>query len=111
MERQVLLDHLRATHFESGNRGLAVADARQIAQFLRSNVANRVLGIGSAFDASRPFTERSDIDLVAEGIDPRKFYAVSAEAAAMTKFSLDLTPVELATANLRHLAHEEDVEL
>ena len=65
MERQVLLDHLRATHFESGNRDLAMADARQFAQFLRSNGANRVVGIGSAIDASRPFSDGSNIDLAA----------------------------------------------
>ena len=40
----------------------------------------------------RSFTHRSDIDLVVEGIDAGEFYAISARAAAMTGFRLDLTP-------------------
>ena len=111
MKRKALLDHLRATHFESGDRDLALADARQIAGFLRSNGARRVWGIGSAFDAGRPFTDRSDIDLVAEGIDPREFYALSAEAAAITEFSLDLTPLESATPALKRITNEKGVVL
>ncbi len=111
MKRQVLLDHLRATHFESGDRERAMSNARHIARFLRSNGARRVVGIGSAFDHSRPFTRRSDIDLVVEGIEPRTFYSVSARAAAMTKFDLDVTPLESATLALTRIVDEEGVEL
>ena len=92
MKRSVLLDHLRATHLKSGDRELALSNARRIARFLRSSGARRVVGIGSAFDPARPFTRRSDIDLVVEGIAPRMFYSVSARAAAMTNFDLDVTP-------------------
>ena len=74
-------------------------------------VRDGVVGIGSAFDARRSFTHRSDIDLVVEGIDAREFYAVSARAAAMTGFRLDLTPLEAATPGLRRVAREEGVEL
>lgn len=111
MERQVLLDHIRATHFESGHRERALSDARRIARFLRSNGALRVVGIGSAFDPSRPFTRRSDIDLVAEGIAPETFFSVSARAAAMTKFNLDVTPLESATVALTRIVDQEGVEL
>ena len=78
MDRRALLRHLRATHFESGDRTLAVSDARRIARFLGRSGAQKVVGIGSAFDSQRPFTHRSDIDLVVEGIDPGSFYSVSA---------------------------------
>lgn len=65
MERSELFDHLRRTHFESGDRRLAVTHAKRIAQLLRARGADRVVGIGSAFDRERPFTRRSDIDIVA----------------------------------------------
>ena len=111
MKRQALLDHLRVTHFESGDRACALSSARRIARFLRSNGARRVVGIGSTFDASRPFTRRSDIDLVVEGIAPEVFYSVSARAAAMTRFDLDVTPLESATPALADVVDEEGVEL
>ena len=111
MDRADLLAHLRATHFESGDRERARSDARRIARFLVGEAARRVAGIGSAFDARRSFTHRSDIDLVVEGIDAGEFYAISARAAAMTGFRLDLTPLEAATPALRRAAREEGVEL
>lgn len=110
MERSVLLRHLRAAHFESGDRGLARSDARRIARFLGRCGARKVVGIGSAFDPRRPFTDRSDIDLVVEGIDPGAFYSVSARAAALTDFRLDLTPAESATPALLRAAAERGVE-
>ena len=75
MDRADLLAHLRATHFESGDRERARSDARRIARFLVGEGARRVVGIGSAFDARRSFTHRSDIDLVVEGIDAGEFSA------------------------------------
>ena len=89
----------------------ALADARRIASYLVEQGASRVVGIGSAFEPSRPFTDRSDIDLVVEGIEPARFFAVSAGAAALTDFSLDLTPLEAATPALRRFVGEEGVEL
>ena len=59
----------------AGDRSLALSDARCIARFLVRNGAQRVAGIGSAFDPQRLFTHRSDIDLVVEGIDPVTFYS------------------------------------
>lgn len=112
MKRSDLLDHLRRTHFESGDRRLALANAKRIAQFLRAGGgASRVVGIGSAFDRGRPFTHRSDIDIVASGIEPRRFYAVSAEAAALTRFRLDLSALETATPALRRVVDEQGGEL
>lgn len=111
MDRETLLNHLRRTHFESGDRERALADARRIAAYLQVHGAVRVVGIGSAFEATRPFTDRSDIDLVVAGIEPRRFYAVSAAAAALTDFSLDLTPLETATAGLRETVEHDGVDL
>ena len=111
MDRDALLAHIRATHFESGDRDRAEEDARRIARFLKGAGARKVVGIGSAFDRTRPFTHRSDIDLVADGIPPRRFYAVSAEAAAMTGFPLDLTAGETAAAALLAAVREHGTEL
>ena len=111
MDRSTLLRHLRATHFESGDRDLARSDAERIARFLARHGARKVVGIGSAFDLRRPFTHRSDIDLIVEGIDPGAFYSVSARAAGMTDFRLDLTPWESASPALLRAAREEGVQL
>ena len=111
MDRRALLEHIRASHFESGDRERALSDARRIARFLRQHGAGKVVGIGSAFDPERPFTHRSDLDLVVEGIAPRSFYSVSARAAAMTAFGLDLIPAESATPALRSALDARGVEL
>ena len=111
MDRAGLLSHLRATHFESGDRERALADARRIVAHLRNEGATRVVGIGSAFETTRPFTDRSDIDLVAEGIDPRRFFAVYASAARLTDFNLDLMPLETLTAAFREIVDRYGVEL
>ena len=81
MDRDALLAHVRATHFESGDRERAVADARRIARFLKRSGARGVVGIGSAFDRTRPFAHRWDIDLVADGIPPRRCSPPSASRA------------------------------
>jgi len=111
MDRQALLAHIRATHFESGDRNRAVADAHRIARFLTRNGARSVVGIGSAFDLERPFSDRSDIDLVVEGLPARRFYAVSAQAAALTEFSLDLIAAEAATPTLLWVVNEHGTQL
>ncbi|MCY4482791.1 MAG: hypothetical protein OXC12_07950 [Spirochaetaceae bacterium] len=111
MDRASLLAHIRATHFESGDRERAVADARRIAQFLEQNGARTVVGIGSAFDPTRPFSHRSDIDLVVHGLPPRSFFSISAQAAAMTGYSLDLTAAESATPALLRTASEHGTQL
>ena len=111
MDRDGLLAHIRATHFESGDRDRAVADARRIARFLEQSGARGVVGIGSAFDSERPFSHRSDIDLIVDGLPARRFFSVSAQAAAMTQFHLDLTPAETATPALLRAASERGTRL
>lgn len=111
MDRATLLNHIRVTHFESGDRERALADAQRIATCLVDQGANRVVGVGSAFDATRSFTDRSDIDLVVAGIEPREVYAVSARAAARTGFRLDLTSLETATPSFRRNLDRHGVDL
>ena len=111
MDRSVLRAYLRRTRFAPGDRDAARADASRIASFLRAEGATRVVGIGSAFVASRRFTRRSDIDLVVEGLPPQRFFAASAKAADMTGFKLDVTPLESATDYMRQSAADEGVDL
>lgn len=111
MDRSVLLAHLRRTRFAPGDRDAAQADASRIANFLRAEGATRVVGIGSTFVATRRFTRRSDIDLVVEGLPPRRFFGASARAADMTAFKLDLTPLECATDYMRQSVADEGVDL
>lgn len=111
MDRSVFLAHIRRTRFAPANRDNAQADARRIADFLRAEGATRVVGIGSAFVPSRRFTKRSDIDLLVEGLPPRRFFRALAEAADMTAFELDLTPAESATDYMRQAVHHEGVDL
>lgn len=111
MDRSALLRHLRRTRFAPGDRAPALADAKRIARRLRERGARRVIGIGSLFEPERAFTSRSDIDLVVEGIEPSRFYAVSAQAAGLTDYRLDLTPLECATASLRRIADAHGVVL
>ena len=111
MDRSVFLAHIRRTRFAPGDRQDAQADARRIAEFLREQGAGRVVGIGSTFVSSRRFTKRSDIDLMVEGLPPRRFFRVLAEAADMTAFELDLTPAESATDYMRQAVDDEGVDL
>ena len=111
MDHRVFLDHIRLTRFAPGARETARADARRIADFLRAEGATRIVGIGSAFVSTRRFTRRSDIDLLVEGLPPRRFFRASARAADMTTFELDLTPVEAAADYMRRAVDDEGVDL
>lgn len=111
MDRQVLLEHLRRTRFSSAGRERARADARRIAAFLRAEGAQRVIGFGSAFAPDRRFTPRSDLDVAVEGLPPERYYSVLAQAQEMTRFPLDLRPLESALDYLRESVRREGVLL
>lgn len=111
MDRQIFLDHIRRTRFAPGDKAAAQRDARRIARYLAGQGATRVFGIGSAFVSGRRFTQRSDIDLAVEALDPRLFLAASAKAAEMTDFALDVIPVESASKAMLHTIRKEGVEL
>lgn len=111
MDRRLLLEHLRRTHFAPGDRERAHLDARRIASFLRDQGARRVVGFGSAFLPDKRFTTRSDLDLAVEGLPARNFFRTLARAQAMTDFQLDLVPLESATAFLRQTLRDEGVSL
>ena len=111
MHRRVLRDHFRRTRLPAGRRASARSDARRIAGFLREHGASSVVGIGSAFVSDRRFTWRSDIDIAVGGLPAERFFGVSAEAAELTDFALDIIPIESATDAMRRTLLEDGVDL
>ena len=111
MDRQALLRHIRAMHFESSDRPRARADARRIAEMLRRQGARRIFGIGSAFEEDRPFTRRSDLDIVVEGLPPALFFSAWAQAEKLAAVAVDLKPLETATTAFRSAVHKRGVPL
>lgn len=89
----------------------ARADAERIAAYLRDTYQASVIGIGSLFEAGRPFLERSDIDLVVSGIPKEEYIAALSEAADLTRFHLDLIPLEDANDLIRETAARQGVRL
>ncbi|MDE0218209.1 MAG: hypothetical protein OXJ90_02975 [Spirochaetaceae bacterium] len=77
-----------------GDAAAARVDAERIAAHLRERYRAEVIGIGSLFESDRPFLERSDIDLVVSGIPKGEYFAALSESAELTRFHLDLIPLE-----------------
>ena len=94
-----------------GDAAAARGDAERIAAYLRDTYRAEVIGIGSLFDPDRPFLERSDIDLVVSGIPKEKYFAALSEAADLTRFHLDLIPLEDANDLIRETAARRGVRL
>ncbi|MFW5718372.1 MAG: nucleotidyltransferase family protein [Spirochaetota bacterium] len=111
MDRSTLLAHLRKTHFAPGDRDRALTHAHAIAEYLKREYGARVIGVGSLFEADRPFRDTSDIDLVVENLPVERFWEASARAAAMTDFSLDVIPLEDANDYMRQVVQTSGVEL
>ncbi len=111
MHRGVFLDHIRRTRLPPRRRAKARSDARRIADFLRQHGASRIVGVGSAFVPGRRFTWRSDIDIAVAGLPAERFFGVSAEAAELTDFALDIIPIESATEAMCRALLEEGVDL
>lgn len=111
MDRAVLLEHIRRTRFAPGDRQTALNDAARIADYLRAQGARRVIGIGSAFEEGRHFGSHSDVDLVVEGLPAVRYFAASAGAEALTRFPIDVIPLESAASLIVEIALQRGVEL
>ncbi len=86
--------------------------ARQAAKLLKEQFgATRVVAFGSLAHEAW-FNARSDIDLMAEGIPPEKFWrAWSTLDQIADGFEIDLVASEEATGRLREMIEREGVEL
>lgn len=111
MDREVLLEHLRRTRFSSAGRERARSDAGRIAAFLRNEGAQCVIGFGSAFAPDRRFKPTSDIDLAVEGLPASRYFSALAHAQDMTRFRVDIFPLESALDYLRESVQKEGVPL
>ena len=109
--RYRILDHLERLAPAPGDRERAIADSRRIAVFLRETYGAETLGVGSLFLEGRPFTEKSDIDLVVKGLPGNRYFSILSEVEKLTTFPFDLVPYEDANGFLRKLADEEGVRL
>ena len=105
------MDHLRRTRFSPAGRERAQSDARRIAAFLRAEGAERVIGFGSAFAPDRRFKPTSDIDLAVEGLPASRYFGALAHVQDMTRFRVDIFPLESALDYLRKSVQDEGVPL
>ena len=98
------VEYLDRALTKRGEAAVARADAERIAAYLGDRYQAEVIGIGSLFEPGRRFLERSDIDLVVSGLPKRKYFAALSEAAKLTRFHLDLIPLEDANDLVRERA-------
>lgn len=72
---------------------VARRDLRQIVQTLRDNYGvQRIILFGSL--AKNRFTAEADIDLAVAGLSPADFFTAYAEVNRLTRFRVDLKPLE-----------------
>lgn len=95
----------------SGDVELARADASRIAAYLRDRYGAEVHGIGSLFEDLRPFTQRSDIDLVVRGLPRGRFFGILGEIDALSRFEVNLIPWEDANDLVREIVAQHGVRL
>lgn len=83
----------------------------ELAELLRTRfAARRVVLIGSL--ARGDFGPSSDIDLVAEGIPPERFFRAGVELERVAEgFDVDLIPAETATPEMLEVIESEGREL
>jgi predicted nucleotidyltransferase len=88
----------------------ARAEAAAAARLLREKFgARRVRLFGSL--ARGDTDEDFDIDLAVEGVEPRRFFAASAEAARLVSRKLDVIDLADATPLLRRRVEQDGVDL
>ncbi len=88
------IEHLKARRSDESARRKALADAHKIAEYLTRQCDAAVFGIGSLFELDRVFGPNSDIDLVVAGIPPERFFSITAVAASLTNYRVDIIPLE-----------------
>ena len=89
----------------------ALKEASAVARFIRGKYGAEVYGIGSLFEPERSFSKKSDIDLVVKGLPEDRFFSICAEAAELTRFSLDIIPYEDANELVRADVRDRGVPL
>jgi predicted nucleotidyltransferase len=103
--------YLAARRNDPEARKQAQEDARRIARVLTEKYGVEVYCIGSLFDPDRPFSRKSDIDLVVKDLPQERFFSISAEAQELTDFHLDIIPYEDANDLILETVAEKGVRL
>lgn len=103
--------YIAARRDGSRKKEQALRDARTIARYLAERHGCEIYGLGSLFDDALQFSSDSDIDLVVKNIPKGRFFSISAEAAEMTQFSLDIIPYESANKLVRETVKNRGVRL
>ncbi|MBI5409213.1 MAG: nucleotidyltransferase domain-containing protein [Nitrospirae bacterium] len=93
-------------------RSEAISKARKVAGLLKERYkAKKVILFGSLIRKSY-LHERSDIDLLVEGIKKKEFLKAGFDACvAATPFDVDIIPMEIADKNIVKAANKEGLEL
>src|SRR6056297_44636 len=86
--------YLAARRNDPARKQLALKEASAVARYLREHYGVEVYGIGSLFEPDRSFSKKSDIDLVVKGLPKERFFSICAEAAELSRFSIDIVPYE-----------------
>ncbi|TVR64875.1 MAG: DNA polymerase subunit beta [Spirochaetaceae bacterium] len=102
---------LRARRFREDLRQDAERDARKIADHLKQTYGATVYCIGSVAEKDRPFSSRSDIDLVVKGLPRNRYFAILAEISDMSEFGVDLIPYEDANELAIEMVKTVGIEL
>ena len=105
------VEYLESRRIDKSAKQAALADAHKIARYLIEQCDAVVFGIGSLFEPDRVFRRRSDIDLVVKGIPPERFFSITAAAAALSNFEVDIIPLEDATKLIKDRVDEYGVRL
>ena len=105
------IEYLSSRRTDASAKRAALADARRIAEYLSVRCKAVVFGIGSLFDPDRAFGPNSDIDLVVQGIPPERFFSITAVAASLTSFDVDIIPLEEADELIKQRVDASGVRL
>jgi len=105
------IEYLESRRIDESAKRLALTDARRIAEYLNDQCNAVVFGIGSLFDPDRVFGPHSDIDLVVKGIPSERFFSITARAALLTNFDVDIIPLEEADELIKRRIDESGVQL
>ena len=104
-------EHIEQSRLNPGDVERARADATRIAAYLRERYGADVHGIGSLFEGLRPFTSKSDIDLVVRGLPRNRFFGILGEIDALSRFEVNIIPWEDANDLVREIVARDGVPL
>lgn len=93
-------------------RERAMTVARAGAEILKTNYGAKEVFLFGSLARNEPFTEHSDVDLAATGLDERRYFKIVAELLYIdTAIDVDLVMMESASESLKTQIREEGIAL